>query len=224
MLRLARHLTPNSVIVTSTTKMGESEVPPQEALLEDISSGSADIKNKLLEKKRLFLFREFKDGKYHGFAPDAVAALYRSRRASYVLAEADGARRLPLKGYEIHEPPLPDSFDYQIIVVGVDAFLQPMNERTVARFEIVRRFLGGERNETLTPPLLLKLLTSPDMYMKNSPPETKRILCLNKADLMDPASLAVWTRYLRSHLRGYYGIGITGRGREGSFMRASQEV
>jgi probable selenium-dependent hydroxylase accessory protein YqeC len=168
--------------------------------------------------KYRFLFRELKDGKYYGFKPHVVASLYRRLHTAHVLVEADGARRLPLKGYAAYEPPLPCLFDYQMIVVGVDAFLQPMNEQTVARFEIVQRFLGVKTDEMLTPPLLLKLLTSSDMYMKNSPRLTKRILCLNKADLIDSASLALWINYLRSRLDGYYGISITGREMKDLFL------
>jgi probable selenium-dependent hydroxylase accessory protein YqeC len=204
MLRLARYLRPcRPVIVTTTTRMASSEISSKEKLT--------------------FLFRELKNGKYYGFTPHAVASFYRRSKDACVLVEADGARRMPLKGYAAHEPPLPDMFDYQMIVVGVDAFLQPMNEQTVARFEIVQRFLGINTNEMLTPPFLLKLLTSPDMYMKNSPSETKRILCLNKADLMDSASLASWTNYLRSRLDGYYGISITGRGMKEAFINTDTD-
>ncbi|GHS94880.1 hypothetical protein AGMMS50276_08610 [Synergistales bacterium] len=193
MLGLARYLSSrHHVVVTSTTRMSESEIP--------------------CEKNCAFLFRELKDGKCYGFTPSAVAELHRRYAPSYVLAESDGARRLPLKGYAAHEPPLPDMFDYQMIVVGADAFLRPMNEQTVARFEIVRDFLGVKTGDMLTPPLLLKLLTSRDMYLKNSPRRTKRILCLNKADLIDSAILASWTNYMRDNLDGYYGISVTGRG------------
>jgi len=49
---------------------------------------------------------------------------------------------MPLKGYAEHEPPLPAKFDWQVVLVGADAFTQPLNEFTTARFDVLRKFLG----------------------------------------------------------------------------------
>ena len=210
MLRLARFLQRRgSVVVTSTVKMSESEIDPSETLVGDVSPSA--IKNKIEERKRVFLFQELKNNKYWGFEPGVVASFYRRKLASYVLVEADGSRQLPLKGYAEHEPPLPSLCDYQMIVVGLDALLQPMNESTVARFDILRKFLDVKDRDFLTPPLLIKLLTSPEMYLKNSPSGARCFLCLNKADLMDPEILANWVGVLRVGLQGYCGIAVTSR-------------
>jgi probable selenium-dependent hydroxylase accessory protein YqeC len=179
-----------------------------------------EVENALSARGLVFLFRERVGEKYQGYSPDVVASLWREKRAPFVLVEADGARCLPLKGYADYEPPLPGHFGWQMVVVGVDALLRPMNERAVARFEVLQRVLGVEKDETLTPPLLLALLTRTDLYLKNSPSSVKRVLCLNKADLASPDFLEPWVRFLRSGLAGYYyGIGVTGRNMQGSFWR-----
>ena len=217
MHRLAAYLCRfGPVAVTTTTRMGEEEATKADVLLGENVCDAA--REKIAAGSSAFLFRELRDGKYGGFPPQTVAS-FRSRLGCCVLAEADGARRKPLKGYAEYEPPLPEHFDYQLIVVGADSFLQPMGEDTVARFEIVRSFLGAGEGEMLTPPRLLRLLTSAEMYLKNSPTDTKRILCLNKADLMEPHALKVWVDYLASRLTAFRGIGITGRGMEDSFIR-----
>jgi probable selenium-dependent hydroxylase accessory protein YqeC len=228
MLRLAgRFGRGGGVIVTSTTRMAASEVELSEVLLTENFSSiySPDflsgVKDMIEARGRVFLFRR-QDGekgengeKCIGLPPETVSSLYGMNLARWVLVEADGAMRMPLKGYAGHEPPLPADFGCQVIVVGADALSRPMNEVTTARFEILRRFLGVESNAPLTPPLLLKLLTSPQMYLKNSPPGVRRVLCLNKADLAPPEALAPWVDYLLPRLSMYCGIWVTGgRGQE----------
>lgn len=44
--------------------------------------------------------------------------------ADYVLVEADGARRLPLKAHASHEPVIPETAGLTILVVGADGFGQ----------------------------------------------------------------------------------------------------
>ena len=221
MLRLAERLRRDSaVIVTSTAKMAESEAEPESVLLTknypSIFSPAflSGVKNIIESRKTMFLFRDLEGDKYIGLLPEEISSLRDMNPASWILAEADGASRMPLKGYAEHEPPLPGSFDCQVVVVWTDALARPMNESTTARFEILRRFLGAERNAVLTPPLLLRLLTSPDMYLKNSPPVVKRVLCVNKTDLTTRDALLPWLDYLRTHLSRYHGIWVTGRGEE----------
>jgi probable selenium-dependent hydroxylase accessory protein YqeC len=189
--------------------MATSEVNSSNVLLGNIRT--SEIEDKIAKWGYVFLFRERNGEKYIGFEPDVVASFRSLKRAAYVLVEADGAQRLPLKGYAEYEPPLPAYVDWHIIVVGVDALLQPINEKTSARFEILREFLGLGKDAMLTPPLLLSLLTSPEMYLKNSPVGAQRILCLNKSDLMEPVVLEKWVTYLRPRLQEYAGIEVTGQ-------------
>jgi probable selenium-dependent hydroxylase accessory protein YqeC len=224
MLALARHLSERGkIIVTTTTRMAESEADPSITVTGNPANSSFFplVSDAMAVNDCLFLFKELKEGKYLGFPPEFVESLYREKLASYILVEADGALRLPLKGYRNNEPPLPDRFGWQMIVVGIDALLLPLNERNVARFDIIQRLLGIEKEIFLTPPLLVKLLMETNAYLKNSPKSTKRVLCINKSDLMDAPSLERWLRYLYSHLDGYYGICVNGRNSAGSFLKLS---
>lgn len=217
MLSLARYLRErHPVIVTTTTKMGLEEVESPEVMVGDISdSGTED---RIAARGCAFLFHHIQGDRYHGFAPEIIEALHRRHPGCYLLVEADGARRKPLKGYAEYEPPLPGRFDSQIVVVGADALLQPMDGKTVARFEALQDFLHIREGDRLTPSRLATLLNSPDMYLRNSPFETQRFLCLNKADLMESENLAAWTDHLRSALKGYRGVVVTGRNMKESFL------
>ena len=219
-LRLFARLAQSStIIVTTTTRMAVSEAEPENVLLTknypSIFSRSpaflSGVKNIIEAHGTVFLFRDAADGKYLGLSPEEVSSLRDMSLASWILIEADGASRMPLKGYAEYEPRLLESFDCQVVVVGADALTRPMNESTTARFEILRRFLGVEKDAFLTPPLLLRLLTSSEMYLKNSPPGVKRVLCVNKADLTSPGALVPWVGYLRSNLSQYHGVIVTGR-------------
>ena len=221
MLRLAGRLRRHStIIVTTTTKMAVNEAGPENVLLTknypSIYSPAflSHIKIIIEANKIVFLFQCIENDKYIGLPPEEVSSLRDMNLASWMLVEADGASRMSLKGYAEYEPPLPGNFDCQMVLVGTDALAQPMNELTTARFEILRRFLEVERDSVLTPPLLLRLLTSPEMYLKNSPPDVKRVLCVNKSDLMAPDALEQWVTFLRSELSQYHGILVTGRGGE----------
>jgi probable selenium-dependent hydroxylase accessory protein YqeC len=221
MLALALHLRARGqVVVTTTTRMADDEADPSSTLIGSLAEPRfrAEVTSAAVSRGQIFVFRERDNDKYVGDLPESVSLLFEERGVPFVLVEADGARRLPLKGYAEYEPPLPERFGWQMIVLGADALLRPMNERTVARFDIARRLLDIGENEFLTPALLVKLLTSKSAYLKNSPSGVKRVLCVNKAELMDSDSLETWVRFLYSNLDAYWGIGVTGRGRAGSFL------
>jgi len=48
--------------------------------------------------------------------------------ADYVLVEADGARRLPLKAHAPHEPVIPPNAQRVVLVVGADGFGRPVSQ------------------------------------------------------------------------------------------------
>ena len=48
--------------------------------------------------------------------------------ADFVLVEADGAKRLPLKAHAAHEPVIPPEANQTILVVGASGFGRPMRE------------------------------------------------------------------------------------------------
>ena len=60
-------------------------------------------------------------------APETPMALL-AERFDYVLAEADGAARRPLKAHAPHEPVVPPEANQTICVVGASGFGQPISE------------------------------------------------------------------------------------------------
>ena len=63
------------------------------------------------------------------------------RHADYVIVEADGSARLPLKAHAPHEPPLPPESGLAVLVIGASGLEKPIRE-VVHRPEIFAQLAG----------------------------------------------------------------------------------
>lgn len=88
----------------------------------------------------------------------ALAAL-----ADYVLVEADGSRRLPIKAHAPHEPVIPENAEQVICVVGASGLYGRVDE-VVHRPEVFAR-RTGER-ETATPQAVAQLLAAEQLHTR----------------------------------------------------------
>lgn len=60
--------------------------------------------------------------------PGALAPAELARLADYVLVEADGSKRLPLKAHAAWEPVVPEGSTQSVLVVGASGFGRPVRE------------------------------------------------------------------------------------------------
>lgn len=72
--------------------------------------------------------------------------------ADYVLVEADGSKRLPLKAHATHEPVIPPESSQTICVVGASGFGRRVEE-AVHRPEVFCRLTGARPEDPVTPAL-----------------------------------------------------------------------
>ena len=77
--------------------------------------------------------------------------------ADFVIVEADGAKRLPLKAHASHEPVVPPEANQTILVVGASGFGRPMRE-SVHRAPIAAQALGVDEDTVVSPELWAKFL------------------------------------------------------------------
>lgn len=77
--------------------------------------------------------------------------------ADYVIVEADGSKRLPLKAHAAHEPVIPPEANQTILVVGASGFGRPMHE-SVHRAAIAAQALGVSADTAVTPELWARFL------------------------------------------------------------------
>lgn len=175
MLCLAHELaqTGARVIVTTTTHIftpdgmrTQNPATPEEA-------------KALLEREPLICFgKPSKEGKLS--APDlsmeALAAC-----ADYVLIEADGAKRLPLKAPAEHEPVIPNESKLVIAVAGLDGIGKTIAE-TAFRSDRYAALCGKAETEQITAQDVALVLTHPNGQRKNVPDDARFAVLLNKAD------------------------------------------
>lgn len=83
------------------------------------------------------------------------------RAADFVLAEADGSRGLPAKAHAPHEPVIPAEAGRVILVLGADAFGQPIRQ-VCHRPERYAALAGAEPGSLLTPALAARVIAAED--------------------------------------------------------------
>ena len=97
----------------------------------------------------------------------------------WVVVEADGSRRLPVKAPAEHEPVIPGETTTLVSVAGIDALSGPIAE-VAHRPERVSEVTGLPQGATLTPEALGLLLASNDGGGKGAPPGASRVVMVNK--------------------------------------------
>ncbi len=85
--------------------------------------------------------------------------------ATYVLVEADGSRRLPLKAHAAHEPVIPPGTSQTILVAGASGFNRPVNQ-VVHRPEIFCDLANCAPSDLATPRRVAAVLTAEHFSLK----------------------------------------------------------
>lgn len=144
---LAREL-PGTVVLTTTTHI----LPFPDAPL--VTSAGADGVRAALAKSRVVCVgsQAEKNGKLvtPELGVDALASL-----ADYVLVEADGARRLPLKAHAPWEPVIPACSGRTILVLGASGLGHPVREK-VHRPELFCELADCAPDDLATPELVAR--------------------------------------------------------------------
>jgi len=127
---------------------------------------------------------ETKEDRVSGLDAESMAALNAFARANTLpfLIEADGARRRALKAPADHEPAIPPFVDAVIVVAGLSALGQPLEDKWVHRPERFAELSALKIGETISADAIAKVLLHPEGGPKNIPTQARRIVLLNQAD------------------------------------------
>ena len=82
-----------------------------------------------------------------------------SQLAPYVIVEADGAKRLPLKAHAPHEPVIPVSAQRVVMVIGIDGIGKPIAE-TCHRSALYAQLAGVSEDDIVTPEIAAKVVNA----------------------------------------------------------------
>ena len=109
-----------------------------------------------------------------------------AQRFNYVLAEADGSKRLPLKAHAAWEPVIPSGTANIVWIVGASGLGKPINE-AVHRPELFCERCGCETTDIATPERVAQVLNAEMQALRLC---TAHVI-LNQVDaLSDPAMAA----------------------------------
>ena len=121
-------------------------------------------------------------GKLNGFPPEAIRTFEHSGLFDWVVVEADGAARRPLKAPAGHEPVIPDNTTIVVALAGLEVLGRPLGEETVFRSVLAGELMQLSQGETITVSALARLLVHPAGAFKGAPAKARRFIFLNKAD------------------------------------------
>jgi len=175
-----------AVITTTTTRIFEPSASETFLILEPDEEKTLASLHKALEKHghiTLATGRFLPDGKLKGVRPEFVTVLAELKQVSYVIVEADGAARKPLKAPNDNEPVIPQNTSLVIPVVGIDALGSKLARKNVFRPEIISRLTGLPIGAVVSADAVATLMTHPEGIIKGSPAHARIVPLINKMDL-----------------------------------------
>lgn len=183
----------NSVVMTTTTKMGADQLPDWAVACRTVGEVMAAVG----PGRPVFLLEDVDSSKIVGASPAVVDDVFALRGVDFVFAEADGAAGRLLKAPAEHEPVVPGTTTLVVVVVGLGA----VGGRIAAvahRPERVAALLGCEVDHVVEPVDLATVITHPRGGMWRVP-ETARVVVALTGE--DSASASEVRRLLASEPR-----------------------
>jgi len=170
----------DNVLITSTTAMFHPKEHVDEIYFKHLP-------NKAYAHQIIGFYTRFDEekNKVYGISSEELHTIKSDYKFSYILNEADGSRRKPLKCYADHEPVIPRETDIVIVVIGADAFNQVLSSDYVFRIKEFSQVTGLNEGELVTDEVIIKLLTSELGFLKAIPDNAKAYLLINKSDCLE---------------------------------------
>ena len=157
------------VIVTTTTKMGLNE-----------SSGLISVSddNPLLKDQAVRWIGKIEGDRILGRSREEIDR-YFSNFSGWLLVEADGARRRPIKAPASHEPPIPEQATVVVLNIGLDAIGKPIVD-VAHRPEILAKILDVGIDALITPKMVASLIVHDSGGKKQIPDSSRFLIALTK--------------------------------------------
>jgi len=176
------------VLTSTTTKIWhhEAQRSPFILLIKNHLSWREMIQEGLKTHGHIFLGQELlTSGKVKGIDCSVADELYQESQLDYVIVEADGSSGLPVKAPSDFEPVIPPSTTLVVALLGLESLGKPCEPTVVFRMEPFKRLTGIAPGEKLTPQGLSKLFLDLRGLFKGTPVSSRRVVFLNKSDLVE---------------------------------------
>jgi probable selenium-dependent hydroxylase accessory protein YqeC len=129
------------------------------------------------------------ENKLFGGSPPDLAHLWNRGWADYLIVEADGSARRPVKAPNQTEPLVPPESTCFISVFGLSALGQSLTSNWAFRPEIIARLTGLHPGDPFTAEALAALATHPWGGLKGWKPGMRALVFLNQMDSQPDANL-----------------------------------
>lgn len=184
MLALARELAGagHTVVVSTST-----HIFPPDGVLTLTGATEEDVRRAFQSERLVCLGTPAERGK---LSAPKLTADEMARLADYVLLEADGAKRLPLKAPAEHEPVVPPETALVIAVLGLDGIGKPVSQ-SAFRPERYAALIGKTEAEIVTPIDAARVLTHSNGQRKGVTETMRFCALLNKADDAERSAAAL---------------------------------
>ena len=195
MLSLAEELMRKGkgVIAATTTKVWHREALQYEKILlvEDEANWKTKKAERLSSEGTVFFGRSILDsGKVEGISASLADDIFHDSKVHYQVVEADGSAGRPLKAPAEHEPVIPNSVTMVVAMMGLEALSARLDEVIAFRVGHVSEITGLEAGSLLTPSALSKVFLHPAGLFKGTPDAARRVVFLNKGDLIEEETKA----------------------------------
>jgi probable selenium-dependent hydroxylase accessory protein YqeC len=175
------------VVTSTTTKVSHREAKRSPCIVftGSLPSWKDKLSEGLQNHGHVFLARVPLDsGKVDGISPSIANDMYQDGEIDYIIIEADGSSGRPVKVPADHEPVIPSSSTMVVAMLGLEAIGKQIGPEVVFRENLFSKLTGLELGERLTPTVLASLFLKPEGLFKGTPSSAKRMVFLNKQDLL----------------------------------------
>ena len=185
--------TNRAILITSTTKIFWPETEEAEAVIltDDLEEAQSRIRRTARKDLRIVLAAgshadpRYETKKLDGIPPDWADPLLEMEEVGWLLVEADGSQRRPVKAPGDGEPVWPNPVDWAVGVLGLSALGRPNHRDRVFRPDRVTRVTETPEGAALDLSAYLALMANPDGIFRGAPKESHLIGFLNQTDACD---------------------------------------
>jgi probable selenium-dependent hydroxylase accessory protein YqeC len=120
-----------------------------------------------------------------GHRPEVICDMARSGIFEWIIVEADGAARRPIKAPAAHEPVIPADSGWVIGLVGLRGVGKPLTDQWVFRLSHFQRMTGLRTGDIVSASAVVSVMADARGLMKGAPAGARKIAFLNQADNTD---------------------------------------
>ncbi len=120
--------------------------------------------------------------KLKGVDGELIDNIFEMAIFDYIIVEADGANRKPIKAPASHEPVIPVRTTKLIGLIGTDCIGKKLYEENAHRAAILAEITNHKLGDIIDEDMIYNLLVAKEGIFKNRPEKSQKYIIMNKAE------------------------------------------